>query len=244
MDEFARERARAQQDPTSSGFSPTYQVRNTANVALLANHVPVYSPYITQSVQSHWSQTGIPLTPQQESQVHGKAPKCTVTDVSIRVINPERKRDAKMFILKSIELTTFRTVKGLREEILEQLGKNVVSFQLDFDISYMTGNQRICFRERDEIAPQLLKLAENGSQLWCEGLTPRSLKSRKRPTRPTSASIIIEWTMAGLPKHIVKKKRYQLWTRRLKGLITLRTSCKPNMEILSTEFSISYGQRL
>jgi len=106
-------------------------------------------------------------------------PKCTVVDFTIRVINPERKRDAKTFILKGIELETFGTVKNLREEILEQLGRNVVTFMLDFGVGYMAGNQRICFQEKDQIGPQLLRLAKNGSQLWCEGLNPHSLKPRK-----------------------------------------------------------------
>ena len=44
-----------------------------------------------------------------------------------------------------LNLQTLETVESLREEILEQLGKNVVSFQLNFDVGYMTGNQRICF---------------------------------------------------------------------------------------------------
>ena len=65
---------------------------------------------------------------------------------------------------------------------MEQLGKNVVSFQLNFDVGYMSGNQRICFREKDEIGPQLQRLAKDGSQLWCEGTNPPSLKRCKRST--------------------------------------------------------------
>ena len=79
--------------------------------------------------------------------------KPTTVDFSIKVINPERKRDAKKFILRAIEPQTLETVESLREEILEQLGKNMVSFQLNFDVGYMTGNQRICFREKDKIGP-------------------------------------------------------------------------------------------
>jgi len=40
-----------------------------------------------------------------------KNKKRIVVDFTIRVINPERKRDAKTFILKGIELKTFGTVK-------------------------------------------------------------------------------------------------------------------------------------
>jgi len=71
------------------------------------------------------------------------------------VVNPERKRYTKTFILKGMEIETFRTVNSLWEEILEQLGKNVVSFMLDFGVGYMAGNQRICFGEKDETELQL-----------------------------------------------------------------------------------------
>ena len=149
-----------EQDQT---FSATYQV----NTALLANHIPVYGPYVAPSIQSHWNPTVTQQTVSQPPQ------RPTIVDFSIKVINPERKRDAKNFVLRAIEPETLETVESLREEILEQLGKNVVSFQLNFDVGYMAGNQRICFKEKNKIGPQLLKLAENGSQLWCEGLSSK-----------------------------------------------------------------------
>ena len=134
MDESGRERSTA----LNSWYSPTYQV-STANLTLLPIMMPLHNfrPYITQSVQDHWNQTGVSLTPQPKSQnSESNPPKCTVVDFTIRVIHLERKRDAKTFILKGIELETFGTVKNLREEILEQLGKNVVSFMLDFGVGY------------------------------------------------------------------------------------------------------------
>ena len=33
-----------------------------------------------------------------------------------------------------------------------------MSYQLKFDVGFATGNQRICFREKDKIGPQILKL--------------------------------------------------------------------------------------
>ena len=56
---------------------------------------------------------------------------------------------------------------------------NVVSFQLNFDVGYMSGNQRICFGEKDEIGTQLPKLANSSGQLWCEGIIPPSLKHKR-----------------------------------------------------------------
>ena len=55
-------------------------------------------------------------------------------DIPIRVINPKKKRDVKTYILKDIQPQMIRTLKCLSEEILEQLGKGVVSFQLNFDV--------------------------------------------------------------------------------------------------------------
>ena len=103
-----------EQDRTSS---TTYEV----NTALLANHIPVYGSYVAQSIQSHWNPTVAQQTVSQPLQ------KPTIVDFSIKVINPERKRDAKKFILRAIEPQTLETVESLREEILEQLGKNVGS---------------------------------------------------------------------------------------------------------------------
>ena len=92
------------------------------NTALLANHIPVYGPYVAQSVQTHWNPTVVQQTVSRLSQ------KPTTVDFSIKVINPERKRDAKKVHSQSIEPETIEAVENLREEILEQLGKNVVSF--------------------------------------------------------------------------------------------------------------------
>ena len=167
-------------------ISPTYQVNATsANVALLpVNQSPVYTPYLAQSY-STVNQAGVPVT-SRENEEQSRPP---TVDFSIKVVNPQRKRDAKTFILKGVQLSASGSLQSLREEILEELGKTVVSFELKFDVGYMSGNQRICFREKDDIGSQLLKLAKSGSHLWCEGLCPLSVK-RKRSA--SSVSILIE----------------------------------------------------
>ncbi len=174
---------------------PTYQVNaHAANVAVLPNQAPLYRPSINQCYSN---QSGIPFA-ESRSQDAREATWAggeqsytdsldTVTDISIRVINPKKKRDAKTYILKDIHPQTIRTLKCLREHIFEQLGKGVVSFQLDFDIGYMSGNQRICFTER-EIGSLFPEIAKDGSQLWCEGIIPLdtvpSLKRKRSNTTP------------------------------------------------------------
>ena len=80
----------------------------------------------------------------------------------------------------------------------------MVSFQLNFDVGYMSGNQRICFREKNEIGTQLHKPAINSGQLWCEGIIPPSLK-RKRSDN--SKPVVIESSSSD--DDSVKPKRKQ-----------------------------------
>ena len=42
----------------------------------------------------------------------------------------------------NIHIDSMSNLKYLREEILEQLGKNVVSFDLKFDVEYLTVAKR------------------------------------------------------------------------------------------------------
>ena len=73
----------------------------------------------------------------------------TAMDYHIRVINPMKKRDMKTYSFRDVRTDEILTLAALKEEILDQLGKRVVSFKLDFDVGYMSGNQRICFLEKD-----------------------------------------------------------------------------------------------
>ena len=176
--------------------TPTYQV-NAANVALLPNQSPLYRPNFNQSVRGY-ATSGIHFasTPQAvASQGSGlEAQSCsesrdTTTDIPIRVINPKKKRDAKTYILKDIQPQRIRTLKCLREEIFEQLGKTVVNFQLNFDVGYMSGNHRVCFTEKD-ISSVFQGIAKRGNQLWCEGII-QSEPSLKRKRSNDSIPVVI-----------------------------------------------------
>lgn len=95
----------------------------------------------------------------------------------IKVINPISKRDFKSYTIRLKEVQTI-TLKSLKEEILEQLGKNVVCFDLQFDVGYMMGAQKISFSETDNMGESFQKILNKGYKLWCEGKD--SSKVRKR----------------------------------------------------------------
>ena len=110
------------------------------------------------------------------------------TDIPIRVVNPKHKRDVKTYILKNVSPQMIQTLKDLREEILEQLGKGVVNFALKFDVGNM---HRICSKEKD-IKSLLPGIVKDGGPLWCEGIIPpNSVSSRKRK-HSISTSVIID----------------------------------------------------
>ena len=109
-------------------------------------------------------------------------PKATIQDVDtgnrivIKVFKPNTKREFKSYIIHLERVGSFQ-LRSLKEEILEQLGKKVVSFNLEFDVDYMMGTQRICFSETDNVAVELQKIVNKGYSLWCEGVDTRKRSS-------------------------------------------------------------------
>ena len=134
--------------------------------------------------------------------------KCTLQQASIpiKVVNPLRKRDGKSYMLY-LDIEKVTSLKSLQEEILEQLGKAVVSFDLKFDLGYFSGSQRICFSASDNLSSELQRLSKNGKSLWCEGLPKRNdsegcicldsdsdneevIKPKKRKVKPESNAYV------------------------------------------------------
>ena len=64
-------------------------------------------------------------------------------DIPIKVINPSNKHESKTYML-SLQLEKMGTLKCLREHILDQLGKGVIKFNLQFDVGYFSGTHKIC----------------------------------------------------------------------------------------------------
>ena len=88
--------------------------------------------------------------------------------IPIKVLNAARKRDSKNYML-NLDLTSLSKLKYLREEILEQLGKDVVSYNMKFSVGYYVSSRKICFSETDNIKEELVRIRNHGRQLWCDG---------------------------------------------------------------------------
>lgn len=88
--------------------------------------------------------------------------------IPIKVLNPCRKRESKSYML-NLNINSTHNLKHLREEILEQLGKELVSFDLKFDVGYFVAARKICFVDTDNVKMELVRIRDNGRQLWCNG---------------------------------------------------------------------------
>ena len=89
--------------------------------------------------------------------------------VVIKVYSPDRpnaKRVHKRFMLYLGCLTSYSS-RSLKEEILEQLGKEVICFDLQFDVGYMKGAQRICFGKNDNVGAEMEKIVAKD---FCHGV--------------------------------------------------------------------------
>ena len=102
-------------------------------------------------------------------------------EIPVKVfINSSKKRDSKVYMLK-FNINDITDLKSLREEILNQLGKDVVKFDLTFDVGYFSGSHKIIFTEKDSIKSQL-KSKNKSKGLWCEG----------RPNKRERAVMVID----------------------------------------------------
>ena len=60
--------------------------------------------------------------------------------IDVPIINPSNKRELKTYML-NIPIDQMNNLKPIREHILERLGKNVVSFDLNFYMGYFLGRR-------------------------------------------------------------------------------------------------------
>ena len=83
------------------------------------------------------------------------------------MINPAKKGEYKVFQIDV--LTSVDSEKELRKVIFDKVGKNVVHFDLNFEVGYYEGNTWMSFPRNDEFKEKLCQVAKEGRYLWCYG---------------------------------------------------------------------------
>ena len=88
--------------------------------------------------------------------------------VSVKVINPSKKSDTRLFILRNVKLQKLKTPENMKNLLLSQLGQEIVAKES----SEMGYYKRVWVQNEDDIQEvvKLLRSKDNHSvTLWCMG---------------------------------------------------------------------------
>lgn len=113
------------------------------------------------------SDKGPPVPKQQESSTAA----ITVPSVSIKVINPDKKSESKLFILRNVELSSIETPENMRSLLIEKLGQDLVAKEPGFEMGYFRSNKRVWVRNQDDVKEVVKQLSKDSHcfTLWCMG---------------------------------------------------------------------------
>ena len=94
-----------------------------------------------------------------------------VPSVSVKVINPSKKSDTRLFILRNVELQKLKTPESMKNLLLSQLGQEIVAKE-SFEMGYFQGNNCVWVRNEND-SQEVVKLLRSKDNhcvtLWCMG---------------------------------------------------------------------------
>lgn len=138
----------------------------------------------------------------------------------MKVINPDKKSDAKLYILRNVSWQHLSNPDKVRDFFVDQL-RDQVSSNAVFDFGYFQGNKRVWVRNSDDLKEvhKLLKTNDSHSvTLWCDG------KSDHRPAKRSGSDLNFSDSDGEndtcLPKSKGKKKSVQNMKKKLSVLRT------------------------
>ena len=99
-------------------------------------------------------------------------------NLNVRVINPDKKKDCEVYVLREITESVVSTPQSLIEELQRQFGTQLVPTAHHFPVGYMKGSTKASIRTPADVADVWTHL-NRGDQiaLWCEGVRRKTLHS-------------------------------------------------------------------
>jgi hypothetical protein len=113
------------------------------------------------------TQTSSPNPTTSISAVDLSGAKETVT-LSVKVVNPSKKNDTKLFILRDVDTHQLDKPERLQKLFTEQL-QGEVSSQPNFEFGYYKGNARVHVRSVEDCKELAKNVVKSKSMLWCMG---------------------------------------------------------------------------
>ena len=96
-----------------------------------------------------------------------------VPSVSVKVINPSKKSDTRLFILRNVELQKLKTPENMNKLLLSQLEQEIVAKE-SFEMGYFQGNKCVWVRNKDDFQEVVKLLRSKCVTLWCMGKSQAS----------------------------------------------------------------------
>ena len=66
-----------------------------------------------------------------------------VESVGVKIINPDKKNEAKLFMLRNVKFPCMNGPKDLYAVMIEQVGNKTVADSTDFEVGYYVRNKRV-----------------------------------------------------------------------------------------------------
>ena len=108
---------------------------------------------------------------------------CDMTNVHLKVINPDKKSDFKVFTLKNPQSSWFASIAELRKQLVLQFGSKVVSQDPDSGLGYMRGQTKVWIHNESDLRYVWNMIEEgNNCTLWCDAYRESSKKSHIVPS--------------------------------------------------------------
>ena len=86
-----------------------------------------------------------------------------------------------MYTLRNVELSVIKRPDDIKNEILEQIGGQVVSESREFDLGYYTGKEKKWINNQDDACDALdILTSQNKLTLWCTGVLEKEKRKRDR----------------------------------------------------------------
>lgn len=160
--------------------------------------------------------------------------------IAVRVVNPEKKKESKVFKLRSICTKDITTPQQLRDELFTQFGDEIVSDSCDFAVGYFRGQQKLWIRTAEDLEEAWSLVSTGRGTLWCDGVNFAKKKlssdeedsgqnARKKP-RTSSANESKQQRVEDIKEQLQAKHgseyspmQYRLWAEMV--AVGTHTSC-------------------
>ena len=99
----------------------------------------------------------------------------SLLSVPVKIINPDKKSEAKLYMLRNVDKENLGTLTDFKAMIFEQFGEEVVSSELDFEMGFYRNNKRVWVRSAADFNDYIKKAicSSDSVTLWCMGVSEK-----------------------------------------------------------------------